>query len=113
MTIKDNTKLTFTKKKGYEGTIRKVWYKYSADTYGGCDTFPLGLVGKETELVEVGVISIEGRKPNKQTWMCIPDPDHYEETCRIGTTIGFGATRREAIEDAIFIEKEEEDIEEG
>ncbi len=80
------TAFKFTKKKDYEGTLRKVW----TDDKSRC----LGLVGTVSELLEVGVLE-SCTNYSRDTWCCIP-------TVGYDTGVGFGASRDEAIRNAIL-----------
>ena len=80
--------MKYTTRKGYTGTIRKVW--------NDDKTVVLGVVGEIGDLIKEGIIESRGRHQYSfDTWMCIPVAD-------FDTGTGFGATREEAVKNAIF-----------
>lgn len=80
--------MKLTKKKDYEGTIRKVWTDDKSCV--------LGIVGRIDELLEVRALEFfEGPHDPRSTWMCIPVSG--EESC-----CGIGITRGIAIANAIL-----------
>lgn len=79
--------MRFTKKKGYEGTVRKVWNDDKTEV--------LGVVGTFKDLMELGIVE-SVTNYSRDTWICIPAPG------RIDTWNGIGATRDEAIKKTVF-----------
>lgn len=76
--------MKYTKKKDYDGTIRKVWNDDKSEL--------LGVVGKVGDLLAEGILDECDTSNDK--WMCIP---------RINwNNAGFGDTREEAIFNAVF-----------
>lgn len=79
--------MRFTKKRGYEGTVRKVWNDAKTET--------LGIVGTFEDLMKLGIIE-SVTNYSLDTWICMPAPG------RIDTQDGIGATRDEAIKNTIL-----------
>lgn len=82
--------MKFLKKRGYDGTVRKI---VSDDK-----TEVLGIVGTFKDLMELGVVE-QVTNYSWDTWCCIPNPR------RIEAMDGIGATREAAIKNAVFGKK--------
>ncbi|MBE5807093.1 MAG: hypothetical protein E7317_02000 [Clostridiales bacterium] len=78
--------MKYTTKKGYTGTIRKIWTDDKSKV--------LGVVGEIGDLLKEGILE-SCTQYSHDTWMCIPVAD-------FDTAAGFGATRDEAVRNAIF-----------
>lgn len=82
--------MKFLKKREYAGTVRKI---VSDDK-----TEVLGIVGTFKDLMELGIVE-QVTNYSWDTWCCIPDPG------RIEAMDGIGATREDAIKNAVFGKK--------
>ncbi|MCI8815541.1 MAG: hypothetical protein HFF15_01770 [Angelakisella sp.] len=82
--------MKFLKKRDYAGTVRKI--------VNDDNTEVLGVVGTFKDLMDLGIVE---RVTNYSwdTWCCIPGPG------RIETWKGTGATREDAIKNAVFGKK--------
>lgn len=82
--------MKFLKKRDYTGTVRKI--------VNDDKTEVLGIVGTFKDLMELGIVE-EVTNYSWDTWCCIPGPG------RIEIWNGIGATREEAIKNAVFGKK--------
>ncbi len=82
--------MKFLQKRDYTGTVRKI--------VNDDKTEVLGIVGTFKDLMDLGIVE-QVTNYSWDTWCCIPGPG------RIENWNGIGATREEAIKNAVFGKK--------